>query len=925
MKSSKLILIEPRNAKKDILIAGSLFLIGRAADCQLVLDYPGVSKYHICIRSEGEHFTIEDLQSQSGTKVNEKSISRQLLKDGDVITIPGVELRFQETAFEEFMEESQGQLQEEILHLNFDALLHGMPDAVIATNEKNTIVDMNPAAEKLTGWIVKEALGKNLFEVFQTTRDGSKDNADGSSVPGAKEYSLLIDRNGSRTPIDCHTVSLRDDKNGITGYCIVFGDVSERKAADDALRESRERLRQLVNSIDGIIWEADVSRGLFTFVSKQAVQILGYAVKDWLSKPDFWRNHLFPEDANILPDREKHILARGKNYQLQYRMVAADGNIVWFKDLVSVVTNANKVVRLRGVMEDITVQKGAEQRLLESEQSYRTLVESAPDMIYRLSVPSGIITTLNPAFEKNTGLRAEDFQGKSFLSLVHPDDITLAMAQYNRILSGEIVQPVELRFQSGSGEYLTTEVTGRPAVKNGVVARVTWIARDITERKRTEEKLLRYAFYDVLTGLPNRALFFDRLGHSINRAKRRGRDGFSFAVLFLDLDRFKVVNDSLGHMMGDDLLIQTARRLEQCVRPDDTVARIGGDEFVILLENVHDAREVINVAERIQKESSILFNLSGHEVFTSVSIGISLSSPRYDCAEEMLRDADTAMYRAKSLGRARYQVFDSAMRLQAMSLLEMETDLRNAVERQEFCLYYQPIVSLASFKPIGFEALVRWHHPRRGLLRASEFIPLAEETGLIEPVGRFVIEEACRQISEWKQELGGDFPGTVSINLSARQFKNPNLVDQITDVLKKTEVPSSNLTLEITESVLMETGSAAERMLQELHDKNMKLQIDDFGTGYSSLGYLKRFPVDALKIDRSFVQSMNENSEILQSVVGLAQSLDLEVIAEGIETKEQATTLTSLGCGYGQGYYFSTPLHPSGISQGLYNGSLPAA
>ncbi|HEY9846866.1 MAG TPA: diguanylate cyclase, partial [Candidatus Caenarcaniphilales bacterium] len=345
--------------------------------------------------------------------------------------------------------------------------------------------------------------------------------------------------------------------------------------------------------------------------------------------------------------------------------------------------------------------------------------------------------------------------------------------------------------------------------------------RDITDRKRTEAQLSRNAFYDPLTGLPNRALFMDRLGHAVERAHRRGNDSkkretdvtpcfaYMFAVLFLDLDRFKVVNDSLGHMMGDQLLVAIAARLEACLRPGDTVARLGGDEFTILLDNIQDISDAIAVAERVHKELALPFTLSGHEVFTTVSIGIALSSTAasYDQPECFLRDADTAMYRAKALGKARHAVFDIGMRVQAVSLLQLETNLRRALSRQEFCLHYQPIVSLGTGKTVGFEALIRWQHPSRGLISPTEFIPVAEETGLIVPIGWWVLQEACRQLRQWQTAFPLDPPLTISVNLSGKQFLQPDLLPQISQVLRDTALNAESLKLEITESVISPENS----------------------------------------------------------------------------------------------------------------------
>lgn len=431
---------------------------------------------------------------------------------------------------------------------------------------------------------------------------------------------------------------------------------------------------------------------------------------------------------------------------------------------------------------------------------------------------------------------------------------------------------------------------------------------EITERTLAEEKLLFEAFHDSLTGLPNRALFMQRLGHALVRAKRRS--GYLFAVLFLDLDRFKLVNDSLGHLVGDQLLISFVRRLEICLRSTDIVARLGGDEFVILLDDIKEALDATIIAERIQKELTQPFNLNGYEVFITTSIGIALSTTEYEQPEDILRDADTVMYRAKSLGKARHAVFDKEMHTRAVSLLQLENDLRRAVERQELQIYYQPILSLRSKEIIGFEALLRWNHPVHGMVSPADFIPVAEETGLIIPIGYWVLYEACYQTRIWQEQFTASRL-TININVSGKQFAQPDLIKQIDRILQETGLSGQSLKIEITESVLIENADLAANMLAQLKKLGVQVYIDDFGTGYSSLSYLHNFPIDALKIDRSFVNRMGSNNnraELVKIIATMAHNLNMNVVAEGIETPEQLLQLQALECEYGQGYLFAKPL-----------------
>ncbi|WP_414563228.1 MULTISPECIES: EAL domain-containing protein [unclassified Anabaena] len=434
---------------------------------------------------------------------------------------------------------------------------------------------------------------------------------------------------------------------------------------------------------------------------------------------------------------------------------------------------------------------------------------------------------------------------------------------------------------------------------------------EIASRQQLQSKLLDMVLHDSLTGLPNRFLFIKRLEKALHLAKEE--PSYQFAVLFLDCDRFKVVNDSLGHLVGDELLIAIARRLQICLTPSATLARLGGDEFGILLEKLPDISVAIQLAESILQQLSLSFKLSRYEVFMNASIGINWGSKDYEQSEYLLRDADTAMYRAKALGRARYHVFDPVMYQEALQLLDLENDLRRAVERQEFLIYYQPIVSLSSGKVAGFEALIRWQHPVRGLISPTEFIPVAEETGLINAIDKWVLQSSCEQLRIWQDSLTTTQKLTISVNLSARLFSQPNLITEIDQVIDATQINPASLELEITESVIMENNHAVKTIIQQLKDRGIKLTIDDFGTGYSSLSYLHRFPLNALKIDKSFVKVMEDSEEnmgLVPAMISIAESMGMSVIAEGVETTKQLEKLKFLNCNFAQGYLFSQPLEP---------------
>jgi diguanylate cyclase (GGDEF)-like protein len=441
---------------------------------------------------------------------------------------------------------------------------------------------------------------------------------------------------------------------------------------------------------------------------------------------------------------------------------------------------------------------------------------------------------------------------------------------------------------------------------NHYIAELERTSRALQESK---DHFRHAAFHDSLTDLPNRSLFSDYLKLAIERGKRQ--HDYLFGVLFLDLDRFKYINDSLGHSFGDQLIIEISRRLQSCLRQVDTVARFGGDEFAILLDGIKDPRDAIKVAEKIQEELQKPFQLGAHEAFTSASIGIALSLAGYEEPDYILRDADTAMYRAKDAGKACYELFDTEMHSRAVIRMRLENDLRRAFEREEFCVFYQPIVVVETGRLSGFEALVRWNHPERGLVSPVEFIPIAEETGMIMQLGSWILEESCRQMHEWHTQHPSNRALTINVNLSAKQLLQSGLVEEVRAILARTQLPARSLKLEITESVVMENAELATTTLRELSDLNVHLCIDDFGTGYSSLSYLHRFPVDTLKIDRSFVnriEEKDENVEIVRTIATLARNLGMDVVAEGVESQDQIDCLKSLNCEYAQGYLFSRPL-----------------
>lgn len=684
--------------------------------------------------------------------------------------------------------------------------------------------------------------------------------------------------------------------------------------------------------------------GNWTFLNSAWTEITGFSIAESIGT-NFWQYVHFH-------DRQRHqeLFKPLSNRQQELcrhevRYLTKDRGHRWIEVYARLTLDTNEeIVGISGTLNDITERKQTEERL----RLLKSVVVNANDAVIittaePIEQPGPQIIYTNEAFSRMTGFSHEEVRGKTPRLLQGPktdqadlDKIRSALKTWQPVVA-ELINYrkdgsefwVELSIvpvADESGWYthwvsvqrdISERKQGEAALLRVAVAEATnqKLEKEIGERKRVEAQLLHNAFHDALTGLPNRAFFLEQLRRALMQTKQN-RD-YRFALLFLDLERFKLINDSLGHMVGDEVIISLAQRLLNCLGCKDTIARLGGDEFVILLEDIQNLSDATHIAQRLQTSLAMPFHLKAHEMFISASIGIVLSwgthseTYSYERPEELLRDADIAMYRAKAQGRARYEVFDIAMHTQAVTRLQLETDLRRAIERQEFVLHYQPIVSLKTGLITGFEALIRWIHPLRGLISPDLFIPVAEETGLIVPIGQWVLYEACRQMSAWLVQFSTSPPLTISVNLSVKQFRQPNLIEQIVQILHRTKLDARSLKLEITESVLIENAEVVTSILLHLKAMGVLLCLDDFGTGYSSLSYLHRFPIDVLKIDRSFVSNMSfgdENSKIVQAIITLAQALGINVVAEGIETIEQQAQLSRLQCQYGQGYLFSKPL-----------------
>jgi diguanylate cyclase (GGDEF)-like protein/PAS domain S-box-containing protein len=694
---------------------------------------------------------------------------------------------------------------------------------------------------------------------------------------------------------------------------------TEHKRAKDELRKSEARYRAVVNTAsDAII--TITPDGIIHSFNRGAERIFGYRAEEVIGQ-------LF---TLIMPERFREQCMLGLRRYLEThesRVIGGTTELIGLRNdggefpvelsLGEVQEDGDRL--FAAIIRDITERKRSEEALRQLSRQNEMVLNSAGEGIFGLDL-QGITTFINPAAARMTGWDIDELSGQRLHDFLHhskPDGTPYPSEEcpiYAVFKTGATLSRDNEVFWRKDGTHFPVEYVSTPIVEGDKILGAVVTFKDITERKALEKKLQYQAFHDPLTDLPNRALFMDRLGHALARA---GQQASEVAVLFTDLDNFKVINDSLGHKAGDQLLVAVAERLKACLRPVDTVARLGGDEFTLLLEGVTGVSDAARVAERIAQELRAPFALEAQEVFATTSTGIAVSSSAQGQPTDLLRHADLAMYRAKSKGKACYEVFEPSMSIDALERLELETELRRALGREEFRVYYQPEILLESGDIVGMEALVRWEHPEHGLLLPQEFLPIAEESNLIMPIGQWVLREACKQLRTWQEQYPNIAPLVMSVNLSTREFFQPSL---IAEILRETGVDPRTLQLEITEgAVAYDNAQNANNTLWNLKTLGVQLAIDDFGMGYSSLSYLKRFPVDLLKIDRSFVRELGKDlkdTKIVAAIIHLARALDLKVIAEGVETAEQVEQLRKMECDMVQGSYFSKPL-PSGAVSDL--------
>ncbi|HEY6317516.1 MAG TPA: EAL domain-containing protein [Acidimicrobiia bacterium] len=679
-----------------------------------------------------------------------------------------------------------------------------------------------------------------------------------------------------------------------------------KEKAEVELRRSDERFKALVQHASDVIMVVDRT-GTIQYVSPAFERLLGYRSTDAVGSTAMELAH--PDDVDAARRAIGTVQdATGAAARMEVRIRERSGAWRWFDaSVMNLITDpgvAGVVVNLR----DISERMRAQDELREAEQRFRGAFEDAP-IGMALTDRDGRLFRVNRALADMLGYQPHELRGMSVTDITHAEDREASRRQLSGLVEGDVPgYQIETRYVHKDGHALWVSISvsvvrdadGEPAYTIGQI-------EDITERKATAERLAHAAIHDPLTGLPNRVLFVDRLARALVRARRHNN---KVGVIFLDLDRFKVVNDSLGHATGDQLLKAISERLLGALRPEDTVARFGGDEFVVLCEDVPDEVTVRYVAQRIEATISSPAVISRREIFVTASIGVVVSGPNAASPETLLRDADAAMYGAKGQGRARIECFDRQTHQRSVEALELEADLHRVVERQELRVHYQPIVDLVTGRVSGFEALIRWMHPTRGLIDPHEFITLAEDTGLIVPIGAWILEEACRQSAHWQSQRNGHGSSlTMSVNIAPRQLNDATLAERVGRILDRTRIDPQTVWLEVTEGALSHAETSI-KALQSLRDLGVHLAVDDFGTGYSSLAHLKAFPVEALKIDQGFVDGLGtdpSDTTIVGAVVGLAHSMGLAAVAEGLEEPSQLAELRTLGCDYAQGYLFGAP------------------
>jgi diguanylate cyclase (GGDEF)-like protein/PAS domain S-box-containing protein len=792
------------------------------------------------------------------------------------------------------------------------AIVESSGDAIFGATTDGMVTSWNPAAEQLFGFTAGEMIGQSVAAIAPPERAVEQDQMRARLIAGGAHESYKTTRrrkDGSLVEVLITASTVTDETGEVIGLSAIAHDTTEEGLAEEALRASERRLALAQRIAHLGSFEFDLPTDEMTW-SDEHNRILGL---DANTRPtgELFMSLVHPDDRPLLERRWTSATERGVPFELRYRIIRPDSEERWvYARVIPEVAADGGVVRLAGTLMDETTRVEADRVRQAAETRFDIGFEQA-GIGAAITDLLGVPVRVNAAMCELFGRPEEQLVGRRWTDYAHPDEVPLWQAVLVRLADGHDTHADERRFLRADQSivWASTNVT---LVRDESGEPQYFLAQfqDITEQKNMEHALARQALHDSLTDLPNRVLLVDRLVHTLAGARRRGSQ---VGVLFLDLDHFKVVNDSLGHTCGDDLLRQVAERIAKAIRPGDTVARFGGDEFVIVCDDVSDLA-IAEIGARVLGALSQPSHLADEDVIVTASIGVAIAD-KNATPESLLRDADFAMYRAKERGRGCIELFDEAVRAKAEQHLSQASALRDALQRGEFTVHYQPVVELSTGKMVNAEALLRWEHPSGVLVQPDEFIPLAEETGLIVPIGAWVLEQACQQLVQWQRT---DPSMSVAVNLSLRQTLSPDIVEMIDDVLARTGAPPGNLTLELTESVFMEDSGLLEETLARVKSLGVRLSIDDFGTRYSSISRLKRLPVDAVKVDRTFVDGLGTDSHdtaLVAAIVAMAAALDLEVTAEGVETHGQLDYLKRLHCRRAQGFYLARPMTADAMNQ----------
>ena len=798
-----------------------------------------------------------------------------------------------------------------------EQLIETAPEAIVVLSNDDEVIRINREFTRVFGYTPEEAVGRRIIDLV---------------VPDhLKEEGLIVTQRtaqGERIEIEtrrCHKdgtlievsvlgtpIRIMGDQVGIY---VIYRDITARKRAEEALAESQEKYGAILDHIEEGYYEVDL-KGNITFATEASARIVGVD-RDYYMGQNY-AQYCDEENAKMLFEAFNTIYRTGQSAKhINYTVTTPDGQQKVLEASAGLIRDAQgQPIGFRGIVRDVTTRTAAEDALRASEQRHRAVLETSPDPVIVQDLGQKV-TYLNPAFTRVFGWNLEESQGRE-LDFVPPENRPEMWEIIEKVKHGRSFSGLETRRLTKNGEIVDVSISGAVFMDSqGRPLGSVMTLQDITERKKAEEELRYVAYHDLLTGLPNRKSFYLRLEDMVIQSRRRGEKE-TWALLFLDLDRFKHINDTLGHDVGDQLLQAVAQRVRSCLRDSDHMFRLGGDEFTVILTFLTRGLDVARVAQKIRKEVAKPYQIEGLEVFTSASIGISVYPNDGRDVEVLMKNADMAMYAAKEEGVG-YRFFTAEMNRRALERMQLESNIRKALDRQEFVLFYQPVVG-PDDRILGMEALVRWEHPELGLVPPSKFITVAEETGAIEPLGRWVLDTACRQATILHKKGYQDL--FVTVNLSPRQFKDVDLLDSVIKTLDETGLPPTALKLEITESCVMDDPEEAIEKMKALRDMGIGFSIDDFGTGYSSLSYLKRFPIDTLKIDRSFVMESltnRDDQEIIRTIISMAQNLRIQTVAEGVESKEQRDFLRGLGCTIMQGYYFGRPMPDLDFEALLYN------